>query len=155
VNKRGNFNVPFGNNKRIIYDEKQLVQASRMLKNSVLKCCDFQELVKTAKAGDFVYLDPPYTVLHSNNGFKRYNEKLFSWADQVRLAETARDLAERGCLTVVSNADNQDVVDLYPGFVHLRLLRQSTLAADALRRRETQEILFVSLNDITNDLFCD
>jgi DNA adenine methylase len=151
VNQEGKFNVPFGNNKRDIYNEKHILQASNILKNTTLVCYDFQEVVETAKTGDFVYLDPPYTVIHSKNGFRRYNEKLFSWNDQVRLANAARDLAKRGCHVVVSNADNEKVLELYPDFIHLRLVRHSTIAANALRRRQTQESLFLFLQDVTFD----
>jgi len=153
VNKKGRFNVPFGNNRRDIFYSQQILEASGILKNAELKCCDFQELVQIATAGDFVYLDPPYTVLHSKNGFRRYNEKLFSWDDQVRLAETAHVLAKRGCLVLVSNAYNEDLANLYPDFVRLRLYRHSTLAADTLCRRGTQEALFLSCKDIVHDCF--
>ncbi len=144
VNKDGKFNVPFGNNKRAIYNEKHIYQASCVINNTVLKNCDFQELIKPAKRGDFIYIDPPYTVLHSKNGFRRYNEKLFSWDDQERLASVAQELAEQGCIVIVSNAYSRDVINLYPNFAHLKLLRQSVLASDASRRRKTHEALFIS-----------
>jgi DNA adenine methylase len=102
---------------------KRLVQhilnASKVLKNADLISDDFEQILTSASTGDFVYLDPPYTVLHSQNSFRRYNEKLFSWADQVRLAKLANELAARGCLVVVSNAANPEVLELYPDFKHL------------------------------------
>jgi DNA adenine methylase len=144
VNRQGHFNVPFGYNNRRVFDKTHLLEASEVLQNAKLIYCDFQQLLKMATAGDFVYLDPPYTVLHSRNGFRRYNEKLFSWQDQVRLARTARELAHRGCLVVVSNADNEDVLSLYPDFFHQKVSRHSVLAADPKWRRKTGEALLVS-----------
>jgi DNA adenine methylase len=38
---------------------------------------DFEPLVDEAEAGDLVFADPPYIVGHNNNGFVKYNEKLF------------------------------------------------------------------------------
>lgn len=144
VNKNGWFNVPFGDNGREIYNKENIVQASKILKGAKLFCCDFQKLVKDAKSGDFIYFDPPYTVLSIKNGFRRYNEDLFSWEDQVRLAETACELADKGCYVVVTNANYEEIIKLYPRFDYQKIKRQSTLAADPLRRTKTEEALFIS-----------
>lgn len=144
VNRSGKFNVPFGKNKRKALDELVLITASNTLQRAKLKHGDFQKNLATAKAGDFVYLDPPYTVLHAKNGFREYNENLFSWEDQVRLANTAQDLVNRGCFVVISNADNKDVINLYPNFFYQSVTRHSILAADPRRRGKTEEALIVS-----------
>jgi len=148
VNQEGNFNVPFGYNGRKVFDEGNLSEASELLQNAKIICSDFQKLLETATAGDFIYLDPPYIVLHAQNGFRRYNEKLFSWQDQIRLAQLARELVLRGCLVMVSNADNKAVLSLYPDFHYLMLSRHSILAADPKWRRKTQEALLISSNQL-------
>jgi len=38
-----------------------------------------------------MFCDPPYTVRHNYNGFRKYNEVIFSWADQERLAASLRE----------------------------------------------------------------
>lgn len=151
VNQQGKFNVPFGYNKRRVFDETHLLNLSEALQNAEIVCCDFQQLLKTATAGDFIYLDPPYTVLHSRNGFRQYNEELFSWQDQVRLSRTARELAHRGCFVVISNANNEEVLKLYPDFIHQRFSRHSVLAADPKWRRKTDEALFISSDQLLLD----
>lgn len=148
VNRQGEFNVPFGYNNRRVFDETHLLEASELLHNTRIVCCEFQQLLNTATAGDFIYLDPPYTVLHSRNGFRQYNEKLFSWQDQVRLSRTARELVHRGCLVVVSNANNEEVLSLYPDFFHQTISRHSVLAADPKWRRKTDEALLVSSDQL-------
>ena len=45
---------------------------------------------------DVIYCEPPYTVTHNNNGFIRYNERIFSWRDKCRLAESVQSLAREG-----------------------------------------------------------
>ena len=78
-----------------------------------------------AVAGDLVYFDPPYTVAHGNNGFVKYNEKIFQWADQVRLARVFAALANRGCRVFLSNADHRSVRKLYNGYRVATLHRYS------------------------------
>lgn len=147
VNKQGTFNVPYG--KRIAsnaFDESNFLQASQALKKAKIMAGDFQSLLSKAISGDFIYLDPPYTVLHSSNGFRQYNEKIFSWKDQIRLAENANKLANMGCFVVVSNSNHNDVVQLYKNFNYYELGRHSKLAGDPAFRLHTKEALFVSRN---------
>lgn len=151
VNRNGQFNVPFGYNNRKVFDEEHLLKVSEILKSAEIICCDFQQILETAVTGDFIYLDPPYTVLHSRNGFRGYNESLFSWQDQVRLAQTAIELADRGCLVMVSNADNEEVINQYPSFFYQRVSRHSILAANPKWRRKTSEALLVSSDQLLLD----
>ena len=144
VNRQGRFNVPFGHNGRAVADEEQLLQNSNALRNIELQCGDFEEILIRAKKGDFVYMDPPYTALHENNGFRQYNERLFSWEDQMRLGRVAVDLSEKGCHVVVSNANRDEILQLYPGFCHKQISRHSVLAASPKYRRVTAELLIAS-----------
>ena len=93
--------------------------------------------------GDVVYADPPYTVRHNNNGFIRFNERLFSWQDQVRLASRVSAAVERGVFVGVSNAAHDDVRELYSDFDEVPLTRSSRVAATSSRRGNVTESLFV------------
>jgi DNA adenine methylase len=101
-----------------------------------------------AQAGDLVYLDPPYVTSHDNDGFIDYNETLFSWEDQKRLARIARHLANAGAYVIVTNANHGDVVELYRGFMRRTLSRSSTLASDSTCRGRVKEIVLYSPNCI-------
>ena len=145
VNSRGQFNVPFGAPKSdFIFDEDNVRACSALLmqREVTLRKSDFEPAVRQAREGDLVFFDPPYVTKHNLNGFRDWNEKLFSWADQERLAVVARRLADRGVKVVVSNADHEDVVGLYRGFLRTSLRRTSTLASDASKRGRTTEALF-------------
>jgi DNA adenine methylase len=120
-----------------------LLTASASLRNAKLRIGDFQKTTIGAKAGDVVYFDPPYTVAHANNGFVKYNEHIFSWADQVRLASYASELANRGCHVLVSNADHSSITELYPDVKRIVLERHSVIAASSHHRRKITESLFV------------
>lgn len=145
TNRKGQFNVPYGHRPHLHpKDPEEIRSISKALRNAILRCGDFASTVADAGAGDLVYFDPPYTVAHGQNGFLRYNAKIFSWDDQHRLASTARDLVSRGCHVIVSNADHPSITDLYQGFSVARVARYSTIAADQQHRRLVSECIFYS-----------
>lgn len=145
VNGEGQFNVPIGRFKRPrVLDRRILLGASAALRRARLSTSDFEKAVESARAGDFVYLDPPYTVKHDNNGFLRYNQRLFTWSDQERLARVAARLSTLGCRVVVTNAHHRNILSLYPDFHITTLLRKSMLAGDAAERSTVREVLLSS-----------
>ncbi len=147
VNSLGQFNVPYGLPKTdFIADFENLRACSRALRRRGIRLrrSDFEDSLDDARAGDLVYLDPPYVTRHSNNGFVDYNEVLFSWKDQQRLARVARRLAAKGVRIVLTNANHREVLDLYPGFASREFQRSSTLASDATKRGSVRELILYS-----------
>ncbi|HEX6370934.1 MAG TPA: Dam family site-specific DNA-(adenine-N6)-methyltransferase [Longimicrobium sp.] len=145
TNQEGHFNVPFGFRPHLHPKPAGVIQqTSAALAGTELRCMDFEAALEDAAAGDLVYLDPPYTVAHGHNGFLRYNARIFSWADQHRLAALARTLSDRGCHVIVSNADHQSICDIYAGFRMVRIERQSSIAASQVHRRRITECVFLS-----------
>lgn len=144
VNLKGEFNVPIGTKTAVLLPTDDFLAASESLRNVTLRANDFEPTLDQCGEGDFVYLDPPYTANHNNNGFLKYNEKIFSWSDQVRLKAAASAAADRGARVVVSNAAHASVIELYRGHAEIIIVsRLSVLAADRSKRGEVQEILAV------------
>jgi len=142
-NLSGVFNVPYGYKTSFnIHNPDRILSASTVLQSAFLRCGDFEESTKDARRGDVIYLDPPYTVAHSNNGFVKYNARIFSWEDQERLARVARGLAQRGCVVVVSNADHPSIISLYSEFRLVRVARASVISAASSYRKQITECLF-------------
>ena len=125
-------------------DRPRIRAASQALQHAQLRCGDFETAVVDAEKRDLVYLDPPYTVAHGNNGFLKYNAKIFSWDDQIRLASLADRLTTRGCKVIISNADHPSILRLYRGFRMLRITRPSRIAASVQFRQSITECLFYS-----------
>ncbi|WP_372490789.1 DNA adenine methylase [Rathayibacter rubneri] len=147
VNARGQFNVPYGNPRSSnIIDENHLRESAKQLASSgtLLLSGDFEVALSRAGAEDFVFLDPPYASSKRREGFVDYNEKLFTWEDQMRLAEVAETLRARGARVVVTNAFNSAIRDLYPNFREYPLVRRSSLASDVSRRRPVAESALVA-----------
>lgn len=143
-NKKGDFTVPYGGGERTprkLLDTAILEHASRTLQSARLRTQDFRVSLRAAGEGDSVYCDPPYTVAHNGNGFIRYNERLFSWDDQMLLAEEAKRAARRGAFVVVSNANHPAIVELYRG-CHIDVVsRLSSVSVQAKHRGLTSELV--------------
>jgi DNA adenine methylase len=145
VNLKGEFNVPYGYKTHIDpCDEARILNASALLKRATIRDLDFEEALVNAGKGDVAYLDPPYTVAHGNNGFVKYNAKIFSWQDQVRLSRVAGKLAAKGCMVIVSNADHASIRGLYRGFSVATLERSSIVSASRDFRSRIKECVFYS-----------
>ncbi len=148
VNRRGEFNVPIGTKSSILFDDDDFGEISRCLSRAELAVADFELTIDRAGKGDLIYADPPYTVQHNNNNFRKYNEVLFSWDDQVRLAAALRQADKRGAKVVLSNADHTCIRKLYKDFCVIRKIsRFSILAGSSTSRRLTSELL---ITNVTN-----
>jgi DNA adenine methylase len=143
VNSDGDFNVPYGapKNTKNIFDYENIRACSRALSRARLMSTDFESAVEMAKPGDFVFLDPPYVTKHNNNGFRDWNETLFSWNDQQRLARLAKRLKRAGTHVVVCNAFHRDIINMYDGFRSKIIERSTTLASDATFRGTVSEVI--------------
>ena len=113
VNQKGKFNVPIGTRRNVVLDTDNFPLVSKLLADVRLQVSDFEPIVDEAQEGDFVFLDPPYTVRHNRNGFVKYTSTLFSWEDQERLAEVASRAAKRGAQILSTNASNSTIRSLY------------------------------------------
>ncbi len=141
-NRAGKFNVPFGRREKPPFPNlKELSFSSSLLKGANLLSGSFERIIDDVNDGDFVYLDPPYTVMHNNNGFIKYNSKLFSWDDQERLRETVDILTKRGSKVLISNAAHPSVKDLYDGYEVITINRASCISANGKHRTKIEEYL--------------
>jgi len=143
VNQRGQFNVPRGSKDSVVFDTDDFEVVSKLLKNAALIPGDFEPLISRSKRDDFVFCDPPYTVRHNYNGFLKYNEVLFSWSDQERLASALRRAALRGAKVLCTNAKHDSIHELYdhPVFDLKVVSRYSTISADTDSRRDFEELV--------------
>ena len=142
VNLNGEFNVPIGTKSNVCDGTDDYIALSKILKSAELYSIDFENIIDMAGEDDFVFADPPYTVTHNNNGFVKYNEKLFSWQDQERLAASLKRAVMRGAKILSTNAFHDSVKDLYGSeFTLTPLSRSSTIAGKSNARGKYQELL--------------
>lgn len=145
VNRNGVFNVPIGTKSSVLLSSDNWPQVSSTLQRAQIFSGDFEKIIDQAQKGDLIFADPPYTVKHNFNGFIKYNEALFSWADQERLSASLVRARQRGANVISTNANHESVRELYEGKFTLRTLeRNSVLSGDPQFRGQFQELLIVS-----------
>jgi len=145
VNRKGDYNVPYGHKQvDLAWLVDDILAAGRSLQQAELLCQDFKSTVSYRRAGDLIYCDPPYITGHQNNGFRQYNQKLFSWDDQRELANRATKAANRGVHVIVSNAHHDALADLYGELRASEHLRRCSLSGLASGRGDVPEYLFTS-----------
>ena len=143
VNQQGEFNVPRGSKDKVVIETDDFESMSKVLAGAELMAGDFEALIDRANSGDFAFCDPPYTVRHNYNGFREYNEVLFSWADQERLAQALTRAALRGVKIVCTNANHRSVRALYDSalFERRAVSRYSRISADNTGRSYFEELI--------------
>lgn len=152
VNTSGQFNVPIGSKSEVIQETDDFEAVAETLSKSEIRLTDFETLINEAQENDLVFADPPYTVRHNLNGFIKYNENLFSWADQERLAHALVRAKERGATIVSTNANHHSVRQLYEGhgFDLKTVSRFSSISATPENRKQFEELVILSNPNILN-----
>lgn len=119
VNSKGFFNVPSGRKKKVVtFDEENFDSLREYFRNNDITILngDFEDAVKNAKAGDFVYFDPPYDVIENKNSFTSYAKNDFGKDEQIRLAKLYKKLSDKGVLVMLSNHNTAFINELYKDF---------------------------------------
>lgn len=146
VNKSGQYNVPYGHNDDYKFDFDRIREASVALKGAAMRCCDYTESLKQVKKDDLVFIDPPYTVSHNNNGFIEYNKKLFSLNDQHELRRCIDGLIEAGAYFILTNAAHETVREIFDGVGSVvELDRHCGLGGKSARRQSVGELVFTNI----------
>lgn len=148
VNKNGQYNVPYGYKKsNNLYDFENLTNVSSLLDNTVsITTSDFFNCIENVRKGDLVFLDPPYTVAHDNNGFIQYNQKIFSWADQERLLTLIKEIENKEAYYILTNAAHFSIRDLFSVVgQRFKIDRSSTIGGKGATRAKVNEYLFSNI----------
>lgn len=136
VNRFGVFNVPWGARPFRGFSAEEIKTASAALAGVEIVERDFRDTLALPKAGDFVYLDPPYLPISDTSKFSGYTEKRFRAADLAELGALCADLTRRGVHWVLSNRDTPIVRE---NFKHARIVALKTRRSVAAQNRRDVE----------------
>lgn len=149
VNKKGQNNVPYANPKslNLVMDDLIYRLSDYLNQNEIqLKCQSYQATVETAKAGDFVYFDPPYVPLTETAAFTSYTKEKFEMAEQIQLRDLALELAQRGVQVMLSNSSAEAVYELYqaePFHIH-EVQAKRTINSKGNQRGTVKEVIITT-----------
>jgi DNA adenine methylase len=146
VNRKGQFNVPYGDYvSPAILNQTVLSATSRYLNQNEVTILenDFAEAVAKAGKGSFVYFDPPYQPLSDTSYFTGYAMNGFREDEQRRLKVLCDDLDSRGCQVLVSNSNAPLIRELYDDSRYEIIEVQATRAINsvAINRESISELL--------------
>ncbi|MEY3901404.1 MAG: hypothetical protein RL189_710 [Pseudomonadota bacterium] len=144
-NRRGEFNVPFGHNKKCpaIYTVENIHTVSGRLRNAQLMNGDFSQLLALAGEGDFVYCDPPYEPLSATSSFNAYTGGGFSREEQTRLKNACSAAAARGAVVAVSNSSAPFIQQLYSDATIKTISARRAINSNPAKRGTVDELLIL------------
>lgn len=153
VNRNGQYNVPYGFRTTWTYDMDRIRDASTKLQNTRIEVGDFEAHKYRIKPRDLVFLDPPYTVSHNNNGFIQYNQHLFSLNDQHRLKRFIEYIKHKGAYYVLTNAAHETVRNIFltEGDRVVELQRNSLIGGKNATRAAISEYIFTNIPEVNHD----
>lgn len=145
VNSRNEFNVPFGKKEKInTYEGGNLITISNYLTMNDIRIenVDFEESVKSAGKGDFVYFDPPYDS--ETTTFNSYTETGFGREEQRRLARVFKELDKRGVYVMLSNHNTSLVNELYKDYnIHV-IKAKRNINSNGKKRGKVEEVIITN-----------
>ena len=109
------FNVPFGHNKNpSVFCPAHLREISELIQSVIFTTAPFTQSLKEAKAGHFVYMDPPYYPVNADT-FVAYLKGGFKAEDHEEFFKTCHLMTTNGVKFVMSNAAVDILRTRFPG----------------------------------------
>jgi DNA adenine methylase len=152
VNKKGQFNVPFGKYKNPkICDQINLISVHHYLQNVTILQGDFAQTLNYGKTPTIFYLDPPYKPINSTSAFTSYAQNKFIDEDQIRLKLFCDQINDQGHYFILSNSDiknfnqeNNFFDDLYQQYKIKRVKARRSINSKGDQRGEIFELLITN-----------
>lgn len=158
-NRKGELSVSFGHfkdrNPNIVQTKdvkylSQLLSAKTYLSND-----DYEILLRNAKKGDFVFLDPPYvpdakvkyTVKYQKNGmFSTTREDGWNEQDFDRVCKVYKELHKKGCFVMMTNYNTKFIRDNFPEdkFSILKIQSKRKLTSKIGRHKSLQTEVIIT-----------
>ena len=146
TNQRGTFNVPYGPPKKTLKAfEDRVRAAATLLRNAELRSCDFGDVLRDVRRGDFVYLDPPYAVSERRKIFSDYLPDSFSAKDIARLSDGLDHIDRSGASFLLSYSNSPEVSDFKQRWTVRTISSRRNIAGFVGARKITSEILITNM----------
>lgn len=130
-NSKGKYNVPFGKKNKIKFDESQIFEISRLIKNVEFYSMDYKDFIELVKKDAFIYCDPPYV------GSQQYSSTIFN---NYELANYIHNL---GMDVAVSDIDSIQSENVYKDFFKVQI-KSTKRVINIASVQEVKEVLYIN-----------
>ena len=141
TNMKGEFNVPFGGGRTGEMPSADKIRAvAKAFKKSEFFSGPFEEVLARVKQGDFVYLDPPYSI-SNRRVFNNYSNDIFGIKNLQRLRKELARLDKKGIPFLLSYGLSKEGIELAKGFRTQHAVVQRQISGFSAHRRVARELL--------------
>src|SRR5260370_24443217 len=144
VNSKGEFNVPFGRYKKPRIINSEIIRSASYalaVTKAEVRTTGYKDALVSCRAGDFVYLDPPYQPPSETSSVTDYSPDGFSDRDQDELAEEFGKFVERGWTDSLSNSDTALTRKLYRDFETQKVTANRPINSVCAGRKGYKELI--------------
>ena len=143
VNKKGQFNVPYGNydyKNKEYYDKELLIEAGDFIASNNISIAggDYQHITRNISEGDFIYLDPPYY-----NSYNQYNPDVFKDYRHLQLKRFVDYCTEKNIKVMLSNSDDEYIRKIYSEYTIKTISLKRSVNPNS-KNKKTTELLIVN-----------
>jgi len=107
TNKKGVFNVPFGNYSIINFDSNRVIEFSMLVQNVFFSCCNYTVCLPKISDKDIIYLDPPYF------GKKMFVDYLKGGFNYLNFFVFIRNLEKKNVTYFLSNILDKELLKIF------------------------------------------
>ena len=144
VNRKGQFNVPFGKYKKPNIVNESVLRGVSEYFNSVditFTSKDYLSVLGNVPSDSFVYLDPPYDPVSETANFTGYAKGGFGRDEQVKLRDACVALNDMGIKFMLSNSATDFIKKLYADFEINIVSANRAVNSDGSKRGKVEEVI--------------
>lgn len=138
-NRRGQFNVGFGDADTLGITEEQVMAVSAAIQPVRFICAEAVDLLDAVRDAT-VYCDPPYWPKSESSSFVGYDGRGYGAGDLRRLVSAMERARGRGCHIMLSNNPQMPVFEILPDDWQVRIVSR----AESLRQSGGQALEIVA-----------
>jgi len=147
-NKKGSFNTPFGEIKKIREDlVEEAIKLKTILKDIELYSLDFEcflnKIENKITDKTIIYFDPPYETSNKSKTKNKYTS--CTW-QLDRLLKVLKDLDNKSIKWIVSNSYCDTTLEAFKNYNIEFVSRNCTISRDSSSRTKTKEIIVRNYN---------
>ena len=145
VNSQNKFNVSYGTcGSTTLPSASDIKNLSKVFQKCKILNNDFEEVVKSAIKGDFIYFDPPYMQITKTSNFTNYTSDGFNETDQKRLFNLFKEMDKKGVYLMESNSDSPFIEELYKEFNIYKIDIKRNISVNESTRGTVKEIIITN-----------